>query len=129
MKTIEQNPRFNYFLGMLLLLLLLIYAARCSAQTQQAQLDTVLCKVNCIDKFIEAPTANGKSTRIFAVYNDEAEGISELIPVSKTVYQYIKMCKDNNLKPSLGIKLRNGQISGIIRYKKTYVKRNKYGKR
>lgn len=103
----------------------LLVATSCFAQQkQEVQLDTMVCKVNCIDKFCEVPTANGKSTRIYAVYNDSSLGISELIPVSKSVYTYIQTCKANGLKPTLGIKLRNGQISSIIRYKQIFVRKN-----
>ena len=63
-------------------------------------------------------------TKFYAIYNDTKNDISELIPVSQTVMSYIKMCEENKIKPSLGIKLRNGQISSIIRYKNRYYRKH-----
>ena len=45
---------------------------------------------------------------------------SDVIPVPKTVYEYIITCHTHNIKPNLGIRLKNGQITGIIRYKPVY---------
>ena len=36
---------------------------------------------------------------------------------------YIEMCKQNSIKPTLGIKLRNGVVSTIIRYKVKFVRK------
>lgn len=89
--------------------------------------DTVRCNYECIDKIVSEPTKSGK-VKYFAVYNDTKNDISELIPVSESVLMYIKTCKDNKIKPSLAIKLRNGVISGLIRYKMCYgVKKGKKG--
>lgn len=96
---------------------------RCSAQTT-TQIDTMYCNPSCIEKFIETSTANGKSIRIYAVYNDAKNDVCDLIPVSKTVYQYIQECKSNRIIPSLGIRLRNGQITSIIRYRPKYIKKH-----
>lgn len=91
----------------------------CHAQ-QTAQYDTILCHYEHIDKFIEKPA--GKSTRIFAVYTDQKRAILDFIPVSKSVYEYIMMCKEYKITPSLGIRLKNGEIYSIVRLKRKYVK-------
>lgn len=90
--------------------------AQSYAQKPKAQYDTVYCNVNCIVKYTSTTTSTGKP-RYFAVYKDTANKINELIPISQTVYEYIQTCKANGIEPTLGIKLRNGQINSLIRFK------------
>ena len=117
-----ENPRF--MLGFLIALLILFFSAvRCCAQTKaKAQIDTMVCHSECIDKYVEATTSNGK-VHYYAVYNDTKNDISELIPVAQSVMSYIKLCSENSIKPSLGIKLRNGQIQSLIKYKPRYIRK------
>ena len=103
------------------LLLFTLSVVKGCAQTK-AQYDTVVCKTECIDKYIEEKTTSGK-IRYYAIYNDTKNDISELIPVSPSVLSYIRMCEANKIKPSLGIKLKNGQISSIIRFKNKYIRK------
>ena len=92
----------------------------CTAATKNdVVLDTVVCHYECIDRIVSEQTKSGK-TKYFAVYNDTKNDISELIPVPETVVIYIMTCKENKIKPNLAIKLRNGVISGLIRYKMRY---------
>ena len=114
------------------LLLAMMPAANCSAQSTKsatkktvaaAQIDTVLCNPQNIVKFVEVPNASGTNTRTYAVYEDKQNDISEIIPVSKSVIQYIDLCKENGIKPNLGIKLKNGQIMSLIKLKVRYGKR------
>lgn len=115
------NP--GHYIGLFIIVALFTFGAvRAYAQTQKAQYDTILCKNECIDKYVEEKTKTGK-TKFYAIYNDTKNDISELIPVSQTVMSYIKTCEENKIKPSLGIKLRNGQISSIIRYKNRYYRK------
>lgn len=114
-----------------------IIFATCSPEAKAAtpqSYDTIVCYNECIQKIVEIPTANGKSTRLYAVYNNskmvgnnEKAIIEELIPVSKSIVAYIETCKQTGIKPNLGIKLKNGQIQSIIRYKPIYLV--KYGGR
>ena len=71
--------------------------------------------ISFIQKYITKSTE--KSVRIYAVYNDRQSGIADIIPVSKSVYEYIVLCQDNGIKPSLGLRVRNNQIVSIIRFK------------
>lgn len=93
---------------------------KCNAQSYsqryETRYDTVYCNIKCIVKYTSTVTSSGKP-RYFAVYKDTVNKINELIPVSQTVYTYIETCKANGIEPSLGIKLRNGQISSLIRFK------------
>lgn len=113
----------GHYIGLFIIVALFTFGTvKACAQTQKAQYDTILCKNECIDKYVEEKTKTGK-IKFYAIYNDTKNDISELIPVSQTVMSYIKMCEENKIKPSLGIKLRNGQISSIIRYKNRYYRK------
>lgn len=100
--------------------LLLIGASRCHAQ----RVDTILCKVNCIQEYVHVQK-NNKAPKVFAVYKDAQNDISDLIPVSKSVYEYIVQCEAHGIEPHLGIRLKNGQITSIVRYKPTYIRRSR----
>lgn len=105
----------------IVILLLGFATVNCSAQTvmirQKAVYDTVYCNTENIKKFVEIPNERTGRVKIYAVYKDVQNNINELIPVSQTVYEYISVCKSNGVQPSLGIKLRNRQISSLIRFK------------
>ena len=122
--TVENQDGPRIILGGIVALIILLFAvSKCNAQTaQKPQLDTMACNVTCIDKYIEEKTSTGK-VRYYAVYNDDKKDISELIPVTQNVMSYIRLCDENNIKPSLGIKLKNGQIQSLIRYKPKYVRK------
>ena len=109
--TVENQDGPRIVLGGIVALIILLFAvSKCNAQTaQKPQLDTMACNVTCIDKYVEEKTSTGK-VRYYAVYNDDKKDISELIPVTQNVMSYIRLCGENNIKPSLGIKLKNGQI-------------------
>lgn len=111
----EKGNNAAIVIGLIVICLLIICTHRCSAQT--ARIDTMICKVECIHKLIEQPSTNGKSSHYFAVYEDKSIGFSEIIPVSKNVVDYIQYCKEYRIKPNLGIILKNGVISRIVRYK------------
>lgn len=125
-KTLE--PKYWFVLLVLILITLFFSTSRCNAQRaaqhriqqQTAVYDTVYCDLNCIEKFVEQASYNGKSKKIFAVYKDAKNDIEELIPVTYSVYDYILTCKELNIKPNLGIKLKNGQIQTLIKYKRKY---------
>lgn len=120
-RTKDEGIQPGFWIGLAMVILLLVFTTKhCHGK---AVYDTIPCRTECIQKFIEQPTKSGNS-RIFAVYTDEENNITDLIPVSGAVYDYIVLCKSNSVKPSLGIKLRDGQIYSIIKYKKRYVKKN-----
>lgn len=113
----------SFWVGVFAIIILLaLSVTHCHAQTKQlAKIDTIACNNTAIKKFVSKD--NGKTVKVYAVYNDEKTGISDIIPVSKSVYEYIETCRENGIKPSLGIRLRNGNISGIIKLKRVYEKR------
>lgn len=81
---------------------------------------SAVCYSNCIESLISQKSPSGKP-RTYAVYNSKKQDISDIIPVSESVYAYLQLCKKHNLSPSLGIKLRNGQIQSIIKVKPKYI--------
>lgn len=109
----------DHKIGLLILLFIfMLFVTRACAQT--AQYDTAIVKYQNIERIVSQTTDKG-AVRYYAVYNDKQENISELIPVSKTVLSYINACKQNQIEPSLAIRLKNGIIVGLIRYKTKYI--------
>lgn len=118
----DSNLDPGHWLGfiMLLVIFLLICAHACAQS--KAKVDTMYCNVACIEKFVSTQTENGK-TKFFAVYNDKRQNVSDLIPVPLSVMTYINVCRQNGITPSLAIRLRNGIVTGLMRYKPKYVRR------
>lgn len=115
------NHNSGWIIAIIIIMMLLISTAKCHA-ADPVKIDTMLCKTECIQKIIQQTSTKG-TIRYYAVYNDPSIKFSEIIPISKSVMEYIQLCKQYSIKPTLGIKLRNGVVSGIIRYKIKFVKR------
>lgn len=107
-------------IALVVIIILLLLTSKCHAQ-QKAAIDTMVCKVECIKQIVQKPSANGKTVKYMAVYVDKSAGFSEIIPVSKSVVDYINVCKQFSVEPTLGIRLRNGVITSIVRYKIKFV--------
>ena len=107
-------------IALVVIIILLLLTSKCHAQ-QKAGIDTMVCKVECIKQIVQQPSSNGKTVKYMAVYIDKNIGFSELIPVSKSVVDYINVCKQFSVEPTLGIRLRNGVITSIVRYKIKFV--------
>lgn len=107
-------------IALVIVIILLLLTSKCHAQ-QKAVIDTMACKVECIKQIVQKPSSNGKTVKYMAVYIDKSAGFSEIIPISKSVVDYISTCKQFSLEPMLGIRLRNGVITSIVRYKIKFV--------
>ena len=107
-------------IALVVIILLLLLTSKCHAQ-QKAAIDTMVCKVECIKQIVQKPSSNGKTVKYMAVYIDKNIGFSEIIPISKSVVDYINVCKQFSVEPTLGIRLRNGVITSIVRYKIKFV--------
>ena len=107
-------------IALVVIIILLLLTSKCHAQ-QKAAIDTMVCKVECIKQIVQQPSSNGKTVKYMAVYIDKNIGFSEIIPVSKSVVDYINVCKQFSVDPTLGIRLRNGVITSIVRYKIKFV--------
>ena len=105
--------------ALIVIIILLLMTSKCHAQ--QAAIDTMVCKAECIKQIVQQPSSNGKTVKYMAVYIDKSAGFSEIIPISKSVVDYISTCKQFSLEPTLGIRLRNGVITSIVRYKIKFV--------
>lgn len=112
----------------LVIAIALIFAVQCTKSNAQTKkpvvIDTMECKVECIDRFVEEPTKSG-NIKVHAVYRDEKGNILDIIPVSNSVYNYIKLCSQYGIEPQVAIELRNHQIYRLIKYKPKYYRRNK----
>lgn len=101
----------------LILLTIVMSSLECTAQSTKnpAIYDTIPCTMDCVKKIVEVPNASGTNTRLYAAF--ESSQFSDLIPISKTVYNYIMTCNQNGLTPKIGIKLKNGEVSSIVKLK------------
>ena len=107
-------------IALVIIIMLLLMTSKCHAQ-QKAAIDTMACKVECIKQIVQQPSSNGKTVKYMAVYIDKKIGFSEIIPISKSVVDYINVCKQFSVEPTLGIRLRNGVITSIVRYKIKFI--------
>lgn len=117
-KPDKHNP--GPLIALVVIIILLLLTSKCQAQ-QKAVIDTMVCKVECIKQIVQQPSSNGKTVKYMAVYVDKKIGFSEIIPISKSVVDYINVCKQFSVEPTLGIRLRNGVITSIVRYKIKFV--------
>ena len=116
------NHGSGWVIAIVIITMLLFVNEKCHAQ-QKAAIDTMVCKVECIKQIVQQPSANGKDVKYLAAYIDKSAGFSEVIPISKSVVDYINTCKQFSIEPTLGIRLRNGVITSIVRYKIRFVRK------
>ena len=124
MITLYQDPENNngnkvWAAVFILILLLLACTIKCSAQ-KNAKVDTIHCNPTCVIRYVQIEDSTGKM-RTYAVYKDVKNNIQDLIPVSQSVMEYIKLCKQNGIEPTLGIRIRNEQISSLVKYKNKFI--------
>lgn len=117
-----ENHSPGPIIAIVVIVILLLMTSKCQAQ-QKAVIDTMICKVECIKQIVQQPSSNGKTVKYMAVYIDKSAGFSEIIPISKSVVDYINTCKQFSIEPTLGIRLRNGVITSIVRYKIKFVRK------
>ena len=117
-----ENHSPGPIIAIVIIILLLLVTSKCHAQ-QKAAIDTMVCKVECIKQIVQQPSDNGKAVKYLATYIDKSAGFSEVIPISKSVVDYINTCKQFSIEPTLGIRLRNGVITSIVRYKIKFVRK------
>lgn len=115
--TSSQNPKIDpgFWLGLLLFILLVFASAKCSAKGD-AKIDTVRVEYKHIKQFVT--TGTEEKPKVYAVYQNGE--ISDMIPVNKTTFEYIKVCNKCGLVPTLGIRFRNGSPTSLVRYKRKY---------
>ena len=118
----QENHSPGPIIAIVIIILLLLVTSKCHAQ-QKAAIDTMICKVECIKQIVQQPSANGETVKYLAAYIDKSAGFSEIIPISKSVVDYINTCKQFSIEPTRGIRLRNGVITSIVRYKIKFVRK------
>lgn len=118
----QENNSPGPIIAIVIIIILLLMTSKCHAQ-QKAAIDTMVCKVECIKQIVQQPSDNGKAVKYLAAYIDKSAGFSEVIPISKSVVDYINTCKQFSIDPTLGIRLRNGVITSIVRYKIKFVRK------
>ena len=118
----QENHSPGPIIAIVIIILLLLMTSKCHAQ-QKAAIDTMVCKVECIKQIVQQPSSSGKTVKYLAAYIDKSAGFSEVITISKSVVDYINTCKQFSIEPTLGIRLRNGVITSIVRYKIKFVRK------
>lgn len=106
----------GFWLGIIMVLILLFLPLYCKASTY----DTIPARPQCIEKVIAEPTQKGDRYRYFVVYRDEQNDLIDLIPITESVVVYLEKCKQNKITPQIGIKLKDGYVYSIIKYKRMY---------
>lgn len=89
-----------------------IFVTICHAQ----QIDTIKCDYKYVELY-NIKTPQGK-IKYYVVYRHPE--IQEIIQTSQTVVEYIKLCEQKGIQPSLGLRLKNGRITSVIRLPKKY---------
>lgn len=126
MTTVQRQTGLppGFWVGIILILALL-FLPLCCEKMKAAKYDTIPAKPQCIEKIIVQPNPKTNKSRYVMLYRDEQNDITDIIPVSESVVKYVELCKQNNIPPQLGIKLKDGQIYSIIKYKTRYRRRGK----
>ena len=119
MKIAGEKIEPGFWIGLILVIVLLGIVNHCKAQKSTAHWDTIPARVEAIHKYITKTTAKG-SQRIYCVYSDTQSGISDIISVPKSTWDYLSSCKEVGIKPQLGLRFRNGEVYSLIRIKKKY---------
>lgn len=111
----QSNIPPGFWIGLLLFIIaILLFPVKCHADSKY---DTIAINTSHIKKFVKI---QDKRTKIYAVYTDAIQNINELIPVSESVYNYVKLCEVNKITPNIGIKLKDGYIVSLIKIKHKY---------
>lgn len=120
MKIAGEKIDPGFWIGLILVIVLLGIVNHCKAQQKStAHWDTIPARIESIHKYITKTTAKG-SQRIYCVYSDTQNGISDIISVPRSTWDYISSCKEVGIKPQLGLRFRNGEVYSLIRIKKKY---------
>ena len=123
--TKENHFRVKFIFALLIAILIMAWCAtRVKAQTVTVatRYDTLAINTLNVAKYVEEKSSTGK-VRYYAVYNDKKNEIYEIIPVSQALMSYIRLCNANDIVPNLGVKLKNGEIVSLVKYKSKYIRR------
>jgi hypothetical protein len=101
----------------ILILLLLFISTNIYAQKICSK-DTVYCDNECI--FAIYVCHNKTNDTYYVKYNNPDQNLDDIIPVPKSVVEYMKLCKQTDTHASLSIVTKNGLPYRIIKYCKKY---------
>lgn len=97
-------------------MLLMIGVMKAGAQNS----DTISIKKECVEKVISKPSKNGKSVKYYAVIrlkDENDKDYKEIVTVSKTVIEYLDMCKEYGLRPRLAVRYKDDSPYSLIKKK------------
>lgn len=123
--TASQNNNHDglwFCVTVLVMCICIMFAGKCrAAEKETAQLDTIPCKIECIQQIMTKKSISAKGNEVvkhIVIYKDKELGIEDAIYMSKSVYEYINECSEMGISPMLGIKLKNREINSIVRIRK-----------
>lgn len=113
MTTIEQpnNDKYWWAAIVTLVLVFLFHAFMCRAQRTQVPTDTIPLSFNNVKGIRVKQTKS--SEKYYIVYNFGE--FADVLPTNRTTVDYISICKDANVKPSLGLIVKNNRFVRIVK--------------
>lgn len=125
--------RTFWLLYVVFLFAMLFSMARCTSAkaentpTNQVKADTFHVHTESITGFYVKTTSKGTETYQM-IYDDADQGIDDIIPVPKNVYEYIMTCSAMKIAPHLGIVYKNNRHTKVVKYNRRGYKPQKLGK-
>ena len=113
--AISPQPDKWWIILLVVLMLLMIGVMRAGAHS-----DTLSIKKECVEKVISKPSKNGKSVKYYAIIrlkDENDKDYKEIVTVSKTVIEYLDMCKEYGLRPHLAVRYKDDSPYSLIKKK------------
>ena len=110
------NKTFGYLIlvAILMFIMSLCVPQQCRAQSVQS-CDTIALPTRNLVDVVKKTSKTGKPV-FYAIY--AYEGVEDVTAISKSVVDYIEICKECNIQPKLALRIKNGEVVAVIRQKK-----------
>lgn len=109
-----KNRTFGY---LILIAILMFILSLCVPQQCRAQsCDTIAISTRNLVDVVKKTSKTGKPV-FYAIY--AYEGVEDVTTISKSVVDYIEVCKECNIQPKLALRIKNGEVVAVIRQKKS----------
>lgn len=108
--------------AIIIVVAVLILPQKCGACTLSASteikvenVDTIALYPNQIQSIFQKPSSTGKSMKYYVVYT--YKGVQDITTTTKSVIDYVEICKDAKIEPRLALKIKDGLVVSIIKQK------------
>ena len=122
MVTYQEDPKDDAYLWAAAIILLLLFLFN-AFRSQAAEKDTIQIPAYTVERIVKRPTTSGKSVKFYVVYNCGES--KDLINVNRTTVEYIQMCKQLGIQPSLGLVIKNERAVSIVKINRRYDKKRR----